>query len=315
MTTGSPDLVVAVDREITGDMYAKIAGVHARIAVEADAQRKGLPRADVLLAFQGPRHWRCLPVGLSWIHTASADPGKWLSWPGASALVTDSRGVATQAVAEHALAMLLVLTRDLPTYNSGSTTVADLWACAELHQRARRLQDLRVVVLGLGRVGRRVAALLTAFGASVVAVNRTAAPVHPAVTVHPISRMRDALRSADAVIVCLPANSATTGLVGERELALLATGSHLVNVGRAHVVDRDALVSALQSGQLRSAYCDVWYDEPPVAVEDHRSLLNLHISAHSAWRYPHHDGDVLNLFVRNLASFIVGGVLENVALS
>jgi phosphoglycerate dehydrogenase-like enzyme len=133
----------------------------------------------------------------------------------------------------------------------------------------RSLQGLNVTVLGVGAIGARVARLLNGFGATVIGVGRRpAATFDPAVMAnfdeyHQTGELTLALSRSDALVVCVPLNGETRGLVGEQELRALHRGAILVNVGRGAIVDHDALIAALDDGQLAGAGLDVYWNEPP----------------------------------------------------
>ena len=118
-----------------------------------------------------------------------------------------------------------------------------------------------VLVLGYGEIGKRVAAACRALGMQVAGVRRATECTRD--EIHPPDALHELLLRAQAVVVCLPLTAQTEGMLGARELALLPEGALLVNIGRAAIVDEDALYEALTSGRLGAAGLDVWYDYPP----------------------------------------------------
>jgi phosphoglycerate dehydrogenase-like enzyme len=131
------------------------------------------------------------------------------------------------------------------------------------------LRGSRVVVLGLGAIGRAVARCLGGFGTETIGVaTREVDRVGDdydglGLSAYlPTSQLRDALAAADALVVCCVLNEETRGLVGTAELEALRRGALLVNVARGPVVDYDALLAALRSGQVGGAGLDVFWQEP-----------------------------------------------------
>jgi len=167
----------------------------------------------------------------------------------------------TYAVAEGVLAMMLGLAKRL----SELTTAVRL---GDWNARSRLaildLEGATLGIIGLGRIGQRVAHLATAFGMQIVAhdpyVNDSAIPKH--------ARSRDlesVLRESDFLTLHCPLTAETTGLISYRNLELCKRGLLLVNLGRGPLVDLDALYVALLSGQVGGAALDVFDPEPPPA--------------------------------------------------
>jgi phosphoglycerate dehydrogenase-like enzyme len=117
------------------------------------------------------------------------------------------------------------------------------------------------VILGYGRVGRRVADALQGMGMKIQAVRRQRTPGDPE-DVHGIDALPRLLPGAAVLAICLPHTAETEGLIGERELALLPGDAVLVNVARGEIVDEAALYRALAERRLFGAGIDVWYRYP-----------------------------------------------------
>jgi phosphoglycerate dehydrogenase-like enzyme len=122
----------------------------------------------------------------------------------------------------------------------------------------------RVLVVGFGEIGRRVARVFEAMGASVRGMRRTATGEEETdgFPVLPVSRIHELLPETDILVLCLPLTDETHGLIGEKELDLMNSCAILVNVGRAQVVDEKALYEALRDRRLEAAGLDVWYRYP-----------------------------------------------------
>ena len=192
-------------------------------------------------------------------------------------VVANAPRYCTDDVAEHTIALLLGMTRQVV---AGATELrASGWASAGL--RAQRLRGATVGVVGLGRIGRRVAALLQAFGARVIGYDVAAVGV-PGVEQVTLERLW-----ADSDIVCLhaPHTAETHHLVNADVLSRMKPDARLVNVSRGGLVDTDALLAALAEGHLASAALDVFETEPlpadhPLRAEP-RVILTPHQGASS----------------------------------
>jgi lactate dehydrogenase-like 2-hydroxyacid dehydrogenase len=173
-------------------------------------------------------------------------------------VVTHSLGVLDDEVADTAIALILMAVRQLPQ--------------AERHLRAGRWLDgpfplsptttrgRRLGILGLGRIGERVAARGEAFGMSVSYHSRQ--PKERPYRYHPTLLALAA--EVDTLVITVPGGAATRHLVGQDVLAALGPRGVLVNVARGSVVDEGALIDALQSGTILAAGLDVYEDEPRV---------------------------------------------------
>ena len=124
------------------------------------------------------------------------------------------------------------------------------------------------LILGLGAIGTRLAAVCRALGMDVHAIRKHAnLPGPQGVTVHPVSAIDAVLPQADVLLICLPLTLDTEGLLGEHQLGLLRPSSVLVNVARGAIVDEEALYRALSGRRIAAAGIDVWYRYPSTSEE------------------------------------------------
>jgi lactate dehydrogenase-like 2-hydroxyacid dehydrogenase len=118
-------------------------------------------------------------------------------------------------------------------------------------------------IVGLGEVGRELASCANAFGMRILYHQRTRLPPMEEMPFGARYMPLDALMAeSDYIVVQLPLNETTKGIVGRDALRAVKPGAVLINTARAHLVDRDALVEALDSGRLAGLGMDVGYDEP-----------------------------------------------------
>lgn len=126
----------------------------------------------------------------------------------------------------------------------------------------RQVSEQTVLVLGLGGIGRVVAAKLHALGARVIGTSRRDVSVAGVSAVVSPDRIAEVAPTVDAVVNTLPGTEATEHLLGKRFFGALRPGASLVNVGRGSVVDEAALADALDSGHVGFAALDVFETEP-----------------------------------------------------
>jgi phosphoglycerate dehydrogenase-like enzyme len=212
-------------------------------------------------------------------------------------------------VAEHALALLLALTRRLP--EMAREQRAHRWERDAIGATMRTLEESTVCVVGLGNIGRDVARRLKAFHARVIAVSREGVANDDIAEVFPRTRLGEAFAQADAVVLCTAADAASRQLIGKPALAALKPHAFLVNVARGALVDEPALIEALREGRLAGAALDVQATEPLPESSPLWDLPNVIVSPHTAGAgssgYPGHRA----LFAENLARYLGGQPLKN----
>lgn len=175
----------------------------------------------------------------------------------------------------------------------------------------RELRGSRWLILGFGAIGQHVARLARAFGCHVTAVRRSAGVSDFADAVIGFAELPQAVGEADIVVLSLPLNETTQGIVDTALLAAAKPGSVLVNVGRGGLVDEDALLAALDTGRMAHAILDVFaveplpadsrfWDHPAVALTPHAAALGSGTGARND-----------DLFVENLNRFLAGEPLLN----
>lgn len=175
--------------------------------------------------------------------------------------VTAGNGVNATQVAEHTIALMLALLRRV---REGDHAVrAGGWPKNELRPRLRDLGGAAVTVVGMGSIGEAVARRLHAFGCVLRYHDVRRRPELERELGLSFGSVHEVLKDADIVTLHVPLNSATAGLIGEAELALLPPTALLVNTCRGAVVDERALVAALSEQRLAGAGLDVLGEEPP----------------------------------------------------
>jgi phosphoglycerate dehydrogenase-like enzyme len=187
---------------------------------------------------------------LAVVQLMSAGVEPWLRVIPAGVRLYNGRGIHGASTAELALAGMLAVLRELPRFERARA--AGRWEPA----LTDGLDGRRVLVLGAGDIGQRVAAAARVLDASVTVVARSARD-----GVRTLGELPDLLPSHDVVVVALPHTPATTRLVDGAFLAALPDGALVVNVARGAIVDTDALLAELVSGRLR-AFLDVTDPEP-----------------------------------------------------
>lgn len=281
--------------------------------VTEDNLADALRDADVLLAWDFRSRAAAEAIAgadrLRWVHAASAGVNHLLSDEvlANEVLITNSRGVFDEPMAEYVLAMVLAMAKDL------STTVRLQHERRWHHRETETLGRRRALVAGTGPIGRAIARKLTAVGLTVTGLGRTAREQDPDLgTVLPTERLTEAVADADYVVLAAPLTDTTAGMVDAAALAAMKPTARLVNVGRGGLVVQDDLVAALRAGEIAGAALDVFAEEPLPDDSPLWTMPNVIVSPHMSGDVVGWRGELVALFVDNLTRYLDGRPLRNV---
>jgi phosphoglycerate dehydrogenase-like enzyme len=237
---------------------------------------ENLARAEVCIGFPTAEQLAAMPR-LRWLQVMSAGAERWLHIP-RTILLTSANSVFAEPAAEHALALLLAVGRDLP--NQVRHQSVQRWTKSTV---CRDVAHARIALLGLGSIGQAIAVRLAAFGAHVTGFRRRAdGPVVPGVAaVHAFADLGQALPESDVVMLALPATPETEKLLSRQLLERLKPGALIINVGRGSTIDQQALVDGLTAGRIGGAGLDVTVPEPLPPGHALWTCPNVLISGHS----------------------------------
>ena len=221
--------------------------------------------------------------------------------------VTNGAGVNASSVADHTLALLLALVRDIP--RADASVRRGEWAKV----MRPSLGGKRLGILGLGAVGKAIAQRCGAgFDMSVSYHNR-----HPRSDVHYTycATVQELAAASDFLIVATPGGAQTRAIIDGPVLEALGAEGFLINIARGSVVDTEQLVHALQTNAIAGAALDVFEDEPHVP-DELKVLSNVVLTPHVAGLSPEAMEDTVRMVGKNLVAFFSGQpVLTPVALT
>jgi D-3-phosphoglycerate dehydrogenase len=196
--------------------------------------------------------------------------------------VTRAAGANSRPVAEHVMALMLALLKDLPSISAGMRD--GLWE--KTSRMTRGVDGLTLGIVGHGAIGSKVAVYGAAFGMRVVAFDPLLAPGPLAGPAERVDDLHALLRRANVLSVHCPLDATTRGMIGAPELASLPRGAILIHAARGGIVDEAALIAALDDGQLAWAGIDVFTQEPldpKSPLRSHpRILPTPHLAANTA---------------------------------
>jgi phosphoglycerate dehydrogenase-like enzyme len=267
---------------------ASVRQVPERGELPADA------RGEVLLTFAwgSPNLADVVSRGVRWVHAYGTGVDGFPFDALGERPLTCSRGASAVPIAEWVLAVMLAAEKRLP----------ETWVRAPGGWRLRGLGGLRgrtLGLVGLGGIGRAVAARALAFGMRVVALRRTPGP-SPLPGVSVAGALDALLAESDHLVLAAPATPETRHLIGRDALARVKPGVHLVNVSRGALVDQDALREALDAGRVSLASLDVCEPEPPPEGHWLYTHPRVRLSPHVSWSGPGALDALLDPFLENL---------------
>ncbi|MEP7201563.1 MAG: NAD(P)-dependent oxidoreductase [Ilumatobacteraceae bacterium] len=188
--------------------------------------------------------------------------------------VVHAPGRTTHAVSEHAVLLMLALSRRVTLLDAA--VKRDAWGVREGYEGVE-LRGKRLGVIGLGVIGRRIAEVGLVLGMDVAYWSRTSR--HRELT---FLELDDLLSTSDVIQICLALTPETRGLIGSEQFARMKPGVFVVNTARAQIVDQPALREAVAAGVVGGYGADVWDPEPPALedplVADQRVVLTPHVA-------------------------------------
>ena len=279
-------------------------GIESFAVRDADELEKRLPEADVLV-ISGLWQDRLLERAgrLRYIQSIGAGtdqfPREELARRGIR--LASARGVNAQAVAEHAMALVLALSRRLPEARDNQAKRVWRGMIGDLAHREDELGGKTLLIVGLGDIGGRLARLAKAFDMRVVGLRRDPASGGGAAdAVHPMPALGALLQEADFVALTCPLTPETENLVDAAALARMKPSSYLVNVARGRVVDEAALIGALTERRIAGAALDVTAEEPLPATSPLWSMEQVLITPHTAGETRRYEDNVIEILRDNL---------------
>lgn len=217
-------------------------------------------------------------------------------------VLSNTRGAHAPSIAEHAFALLLALTRKIPT--SLDYQRKHQWRWENSYREPREIMGSTVGILGYGQIGRAIAQRASGFEVQILAVDAQPGGGDRFVdTVWPIDRLPDMLQLTDILMVAAPLTRETHHMLGAKEFATMPTGSIVIAVSRGGIIDEPALAEALQSGHLWGAGIDVNEVEPVPQDNIFWDMPNVVMSHHlagSSWQKERRCVEILAENVRRL---------------
>ena len=307
-------IVVATrDADRLKRLRAVAPGVEILAAAKGDALATQLATADAVIGLCNAATLAAAKQ-LHWIQTWSVGVERCVSLPGLDErgiVITNMQRTSAIPIAEHAMAMMMSLSRALPAFGRRQQAGKWLEDVEDLHMR--ELTGRTVLVVGLGGIGTEIARRAHGLGMHVIATRNSSREGPGFVDrVGLPDELLAMAAQADVVINAVPLTPATTGIFNQAFFGAMKPGGIFINIARGRSVVTDDLVAALRSGSLSGAGLDVTDPEPLPAAHPLWTLENVIITPHVASESAAQNERYMLLVVENLRRYIAGDPLLNV---
>lgn len=278
-----------------------------------------LPETEVLCSFSVPNNWRELAPNLRWLQYPGAgvdglrDSG--LLDPESSVVVTTATGIHAITISEYVFGSMLMFNWNWP--QMVRLQDSHLWARSTgwYGLGGRELAGQTLGIVGMGKIGRRIAQLGRAFGMRVLGIRRSFAGEKVSDPdldqAYPPERLHELLGQSDYVVLAVPLTAETEHLIGEAELKAMKPNTYLVNIARGRVIDEQALIQALRDGWIGGAGLDVAEVEPLPSNSPLYGMPNVILTPHIAGVSVHYERRLAELFAENLRRYRASEPLLN----
>lgn len=282
--------------------------LEARMAWDLEGFEEAMQTAELLIGWEFPRKdLRARAPRLRWVHLTGAGlehlaPFDWIP---EGVVVTNNSGVHGPKAAEYAQMAILMLANRMPFHVT--------------NQHQARWQQFfpapvrgkTLLIVGVGAMGGAAAARAKQLGLRVLGIRRTGQPYRYVDRMFRPDALDRLLPQADFVLVTAPLTPATRGLIGRRQLDLMKPEAGLINMGRAGLVDYEALADKLTRGEVGGAILDVFDPEPLPSSSLLWRTPNLVLTPHCSSDAPDYADRTLDLFFDNFRRYLAGRPLRN----
>jgi D-2-hydroxyacid dehydrogenase (NADP+) len=275
-----------------------------RSTEDRPATRADVGEADVIVAVDKAfsDDWIARAPRLRWIQamTTGTDAILAMRRLPREVVVTTTWGIHGPQMSEMAFMHMLNLARDYPRMLANQKQkIFKRWTQTRLYGKT-------AVVVGVGAIAREFAARAKAFGMTVIGVTRTPREVPGFDRMMTRAELGEAAGLADFLVLLVPYERDTDGLIGARVLAAMKPSAFLINISRGGVLDEDALVEALRAKRIAGAGLDVFRTEPLPKDHPFWEMHNVTISAHCAGSSDVNTELTWSIIEKNLVCFLEG---------
>ncbi len=250
---------------------------------------------------------------LKWmaVYSAGMDQKRYVDAMKRGVRLTSSAGAQAESVGLACVTGVLALARGVPHWLGAQQRRE--WLPLRGRDVPPDIPGQTAVIVGIGYIGTVIARVLHAAGMKTIGIRRNAAPTAHFDQVLPPAALDGLLPTCDWLVIACPLTPETRNLIDTRRLALMKPGAGVANIARGEVIDEAALADALKARRLRHAYLDVFNTEPLPQESPLWDLPNVLISPHNAGASTGTYARGVEIFLRNLESYLQGQEMANKA--
>lgn len=296
--------------KITEELLDKIRKVNKKIEIKTAAETdpdvsEKLAWAEVLITSEFGMLNKENAKNLKWVHLTSAGTNKLPDFVVDSEMViTNSSGVHPIPISEHVFALMLMLVRKI--YKAYRIQVTEKkWKRSYEYYKPEELFGKTLIIVGMGRIGERIAQLAQVFGMEVYGIVRDVNKKRNGhIKLFSMDELKGLLKEADFVVNCLPGTEQTKGIFDLSLFKKFKPASFFINIGRGTSVVEKDMIQALKSGIIAGAGLDVFEVEPLPESSPLWKLENVIITPHYSGWNPNYTKRVINIFIENLKAYL-----------
>jgi len=279
------------------------------IAGEDSYTPEQMAESEIIVGFPKTKDL-LMAKNLKWLQTPSVGVGQYVDkqlYADEGILLTNAVGTYGRQIADHVIGMIVGFNHCLFTYRDQMRE--QKW---ERYFPGSDLWESTLLMIGFGDIGKNLAPRAKAMGMQVLAVKRTLTGKSNSVDeLHTVDELDSLLPRADYVIVCVASTPQTEGIMDKMRIGLMKKGSYLINVARGTLIDQDALINALERGQLAGAGLDVTEPEPLPKDSKLWNLPNVLVTPHASGLSKSDPHQVFEIFFKNAGRYLKNEKMQN----
>lgn len=303
--------------EVTEAMIAKIKSINKDLEVLSilttdNHLNKHLLETDIListnLSVLTPENSK----NIKWVHITSAGTNKIPDFlKNSETLITNSSGVHPIPISEHVFAFILMLSRKIHLAHRFQIQKKTWTRSYGLYQPGE-IYGKKLLIVGMGRIGEKIAEIAKVFGMEVEAVVRDLSKKRDVkVKLYEMKNLKQAVKDADFIVNALPGTEYTKGIFNLDIFKSCKPTAYFINIGRGTSVVEQDMVKALESGLIAGAGLDVFETEPLLDKSELWNLENVIITPHYSGWTPRYTERVIDIFTENLKTYLKNEIMPN----